>query len=82
MIICGCGCGENKKDGDIKIEDWSLPERPLMESGVGYVCACWPSLTGESDACGWGSYLGSGGNKELIVWGRRLLLSQRAVVSG
>jgi hypothetical protein len=71
MIICGCGCGENKEDGDIKIEDWSLPERPLIESGVGYACAyrcgCRPSLTEETDACGWGLYLGSGGNKELIV---------------
>lgn len=37
------------------------------------------SLTEESDACGWGLYLGSGGNKELIVC---LLLSRRAVVSG
>lgn len=39
MIVCGRGLGENKEDGDIKIEDWSLPERPLIESGVGYECA-------------------------------------------
>jgi hypothetical protein len=42
-----------------------------MDKGMGNVCR--PSLTGESDACGWGLYLGCGGNKELIVWGRRLI---------
>lgn len=35
------GVTNNKENGDIKIEDWSLPERPLIESGVGwYACAC------------------------------------------
>ncbi|SRR6266403_1301428 len=55
--ICGYGFGKDNEDGDIKIEDWPLPERPLIECGVGWtrraVCRCRPSLTGESDVCGW-----------------------------
>jgi hypothetical protein len=47
-------CGEYKEDGVIKIEDWSLPEQPLIECGVrgmrARVGGCRPSLTGESDA--------------------------------
>lgn len=37
MVICGVWvwvCGEYEEDRVIKIEDWSLPEGPLIE----YVC--------------------------------------------
>ncbi len=38
--IIRCGCAKNKEeDGDIRIEDWPLPETPLIESwGVSGAC--------------------------------------------